>query len=94
MKNKIAHTAVTHWQTYAKGEQIRLVYLLVLLLAMIFLPIMKLDYLTTNQVDSFTIFSAGMMKTAMITGLSVIFLLLRTGSMRFKKRIHELFGFT
>lgn len=94
MKHKIVQKATTHWHTYAKDEKIRLIYLVILLLAIIFLPLLRLDYLNSNQVDTFTFISWSMYKTATIMILSTLFLILWTWSMRFKKRIHEIFGFT
>ena len=94
MKHKIAQKVASHWHTYTKTEQMHLAYLIILLLAIIFLPLLRLDYLNSNQVDTFTLLSGSMYKSGGIMILSTLFLILWTGSMRFKKRIHELFGFT
>jgi glucan phosphoethanolaminetransferase (alkaline phosphatase superfamily) len=94
MKHKLVQKVASHWQSYAKTDKIRLVYIIVLLLALIFLPVLRLDYLNSAQVDTFTFLSGAMYKTAIIMFLSTLFLLFWSVSVRFKKRIHELFGFT
>jgi hypothetical protein len=49
-------------------------YFIILILALVFLPVIKINYLNSTQVDTFGLFHAYMWKTWSIIGLTLLFL--------------------
>ena len=99
MKKVLSHIKVPSSVGTMRGkfnayQKMFLIYFVILLLLLIFVPLIELSYLGSTQVDTFGIFNTYMSKSAVLISLIILFLIVYNSSPQRRYKLHQIFGFT
>ncbi len=92
--NKVTAQVGQKWQRYTVREKAFIIYLLGLLILLLLFPIISINQLQTTDVDTYTIFNRYMAKTWFLLLVTIGSMIAWNTSFKFKKFVHQLFGFT
>lgn len=94
MINRFPKRLWKKWNRFNKLEKLFIIYSIILLLLSLFIPVLKITDLTTNHIkETFSLFNSNFVILDIFLIFTLIFMILRNSSFRFRKLIYILVWF-